>query len=36
MPQYGHEWRFWDIQVEEFLDWIPRTDAYAKTGKRQI
>lgn len=28
---YGHEWRFWDIQVEKFLQWIEplRTDAYA-------
>lgn len=33
---YGHEWRFWNQQVEEFLDWIPRTDAYAKQGKRKI
>ena len=34
---YGHEWRFWDIQVEKFLKWIEpvRTDAYA--GKlRQV
>jgi putative tributyrin esterase len=26
---YGHEWRFWDLAVRHFLDWIPRTDAYA-------
>ena len=26
---YGHEWRFWNREVEAFLDWIPRTDAYA-------
>ncbi len=36
IPQYGHEWRFWDIEVEKFLDWIPRTDDYAKMGKRKI
>lgn len=36
MEQYGHEWRFWDIEVERFLDWIPRTDAYAAQGKRRI
>ena len=36
MPQYGHEWRFWDIQVEEFLKWIPRTDGYSSAGIRQI
>ena len=33
---YGHEWRFWDEQVEKFLDWIPRTDDYAKMGKRSV
>lgn len=26
---YGHEWRCWNENIEEFLDWIPRTDAYA-------
>ncbi|MBQ1326381.1 MAG: alpha/beta hydrolase fold domain-containing protein [Solobacterium sp.] len=33
---HGHEWRFWDEQVEKFLDWIPRTDDYAKMGKRSV
>lgn len=36
MAEYGHEWRFWNIQIEKFLDWIPRTDVYANGGKRQI
>lgn len=36
IPQYGHEWRFWNVEVERFLDWIPRTDYYAKQGKRKI
>ena len=36
LPVYGHEWRFWDIQIEKFLDWLPRTDAYADKGRRQI
>ena len=35
-PDYGHEWRFWDLEVEKFLDWLPRTDAYGVAGKRQI
>ncbi len=31
---YGHEWQFWDETIKEFLDWLPRTDAYAgKTRK---
>lgn len=34
VPGFGHEWRFWDQQVEQFLDWIPRDDAYAQMGKR--
>jgi enterochelin esterase-like enzyme len=33
---YEHEWRFWNIEVEKFLDWIPRTDIYANKGKRRI
>lgn len=36
LPEYGHEWRFWNIEIERFLDWLPRTDGYAKAGKRQI
>ena len=36
IEQYGHEWRFWDIEVERFLDWIPRTDSYGAKGKRKI
>lgn len=37
IEQYGHEWRFWDIEVEKFLDWLElvRTDAYAGS-KRKI
>lgn len=36
LSEYGHEWRFWDIQIEEFLKWIPRTDAYSKQQIRSI
>ncbi|MDR1971923.1 MAG: esterase family protein [Treponema sp.] len=36
VPAYSHEWRFWDLQVEKFLNWIPRTDSFAKAGKRQV
>lgn len=28
VPHFAHEWRFWDQQVEQFLDWLPRTDYY--------
>ncbi len=36
VPGFGHEWRFWNIQIEKFLDWIPRTDGYAGCGLRKI
>lgn len=36
VPGYGHEWRFWDKQVEQFLKWIPRTDGYAAQGLRKV
>lgn len=29
---YDHEWRLWDMEVSQFLDWLPRTDVYAKMG----
>lgn len=34
-PDYDHEWRFWNLSVERFLDWLPRTDAY-KDLKRKV
>lgn len=33
---YQHEWRLWDMLVEQFLDWLPRTDSFSKLGKRKI
>ena len=36
VPGFGHEWRFWDLEVERFLDWLPRKDAYAGSGRRRI
>ena len=37
IPQYGHEWRFWNIQIEKFMDYIEqyRTDAFAGS-RRQV
>ena len=26
---FEHEWRYWDMEIANFLSWIPRTDAYA-------
>lgn len=33
LPDYGHEWAFWDLEVKKFLDWLPRTDEYYKESK---
>ena len=30
----GHEWRFWDTELERFMDWLPRTDAYAGSHQK--
>lgn len=37
LEEYGHEWRFWNIEIERFLSWIEayRTDVYVGS-KRQI
>lgn len=29
VPGYEHEWAFWEKELPLFLDWLPRTDAYA-------
>ena len=36
VPGYEHEWAFWDLELPMFLDWIPRTDAYAKMDRRKM
>lgn len=33
-PEVGHEWQFWDRQVKQFLDWIPRTDFYSSKRRK--
>ncbi|RRD92781.1 hypothetical protein EII17_13625 [Clostridiales bacterium COT073_COT-073] len=35
LPEYGHEWAFWDMQVARFLDWLPRTDSYYLEQKKR-
>lgn len=32
---YQHEWRFWNREVEAFLDWIPRTDPHYNGGEKR-
>ncbi len=29
VKNFSHEWRFWDIQLENFIKQLPRSDAYA-------
>lgn len=36
VPGFEHEWKFWDIELEQFLDWLPRTDAYAKLPRHKL
>ena len=31
---YEHEWRFWNLAIERFLDWIPRTDEYSNARRK--
>lgn len=33
---YEHEWGFWDMEIQQFLDWLPRTDVYAKMGIHKL
>lgn len=27
---FGHEWAFWDLAVQDFLNWLPRTDVHSR------
>jgi enterochelin esterase-like enzyme len=36
LPGYEHEFAIWDRELLEFLDWLPRTDAYADKGLHKI
>ncbi len=33
---YAHEWRLWNQLIEQFMDWIPRSDCYSTLGTRKI
>lgn len=33
---FEHEWAFWDRELPLFLDWIPRTDDYAKMKRHKM
>lgn len=33
-PGYEHEWRFWNLCIERFLDWLDREDFYAHEKRK--
>ena len=33
---YAHEWRLWNLLIERYMDWIPRTDYFSTLGIRKI
>ena len=36
LPNYKHEWSFWDLQLQKFLAWIPRTDDCVVSKLREV
>lgn len=32
---YAHEWAYWNIGIERFLDWLPRTDTYYRESPKR-
>ncbi len=36
IPGYEHEWGFWDAEIVPLLEWLPRTDPYAKMPKNKV
>lgn len=36
MPGYQHEFAIWDIEIQEFLEWISRDDVYKKMGPNKV
>ena len=36
LPNFKHEWRFWDLQLQNFLAWIPRTDDCIVSKLREV
>lgn len=33
---FGHEWAFWDLAVQDFLSWLPRTDAHCRAHTEEM
>ncbi len=33
-PDFSHEWRFWDLAISRFLNWIKRSDGYVNKKRK--
>ena len=33
---YEHEFAIWDLEIDNFLDWIDRGDVYKKMGANKV
>ena len=36
LPGYEHEFAIWDLEINNFLDWIDRGDVYKKMGANKV
>jgi S-formylglutathione hydrolase FrmB len=36
VPNYAHEWRFWDSELERFIKGLKRTDSYKDESPRKV
>ena len=36
MPGYEHEFAIWDIEIQNFLNWIARDDVFKKLGPNKV
>ena len=36
VPNYAHEWRFWDSELERFIKGLKRTDSYKEETPREV
>ena len=36
LPGYEHEFAIWDLEIDNFLDWIDRGDVYKKMGANKV
>lgn len=34
--EYEHEFKIWDVELEKFMDWLPRSDYYSNRGIHKL